>query len=103
MSERSPEENKPLDVKVIEAEYPREWVLIAVTGFDEHNFPVEGRVFAHSIRREGIGEVLKLMTRDEVLASRPLYIIKSRAGITKMGIAMEIRAMIKLMEQTQSG
>lgn len=58
--------------------YEGQWVLMLVSAFDQDQFPVEGRIIAHTGDRDEINEALALEPpRSEAAPRMPYYIFRA--------------------------
>ena len=74
----SPAVKSPLSMAEVIERYPREWILMRVTAFDEQQWPSHGHVLAHSPARAAITARLAEEPIPAVLSpDQPCYVFKA--------------------------
>jgi hypothetical protein len=64
---------EPLSLEEVIARYIDKWVLLRITGWDEHHIPSEGHVIAHGSRGR-VGKVLAELAATPEKWDPPYYI-----------------------------
>lgn len=91
--ERTEEKDiEPSSIADIEARHPREYLAIRVTRVNEHDFPLEGVVLAHSLDADEVSRFARNPKNKG-----PIFLERSLVGTTPMSRAVEFNAMTKLM------